>query len=111
MLKNSRIYGTLLFAFYLIYQEKPIDISLSPFLTFPILKQFNAQFVQFVTSLINCHKLCIRLLVDLNKHDLITVLCKNLESIVQDCNVQSRNLIKFCVKQNMIYNRIPLDQE
>ena len=43
------------------------------------------RFVQFVTSLSNCHKLCIRLLVDLSKHDLRTVLCKNLESIAQDC--------------------------
>ena len=64
-----------------------------------------------MTSLSNCHKLCIRFLVDLSKHDLRTVLCKNLESIAQDCNVQSRNLNKFCVKQNMIYNHIPLDQE
>ena len=38
-------------------------------------------FVQFVTNLSNCHKLCIRLLVDLSKHELRTVLCKNLESI------------------------------
>ena len=45
------------------------------------------------------------------KHDLRTVLCKNLESIAQDYNVQSRNLNKFWVKQNMIYNHIPLDQE
>ena len=64
-----------------------------------------------MTSLSNCHKLFIRLLVDLSKQDLRTVLCKNLESIAQDCNVQSRNLNKFCVKQNMIYNHIPLDQE
>ena len=28
------------------------------------------------------------------KHDLRTVLCKNLKSIAQDCNVQSRNLNK-----------------
>ena len=52
--------------------------------------------------------------VDPSKHDLRTVLCKNLESIAQDCNLQSRNLNKFCVKQNMIYNPldfIPLDQE
>ena len=56
------------------------------------------RFVQFITSLSNCHKLCIRLFVD---HDLRTVLCKNLESIAQDCNVQSRNLNKFCVKQNI----------
>ena len=69
------------------------------------------RFVQFVTSLLNCHKLCIRLLVDLSKHDLRTVLCKNIESIAQDCNVEFRNLNKFCVKQNMIYNHIPLDQE
>ena len=55
-----------------------------------------------MTNLSNCHKLCIRLLVDLSKHDLRTVLCKNLESIAQDCNVQSRNLNKLCVKQNMI---------
>ena len=40
----------------------------------------------------SCHKLCIRFLVDQSKHDLRTVLCKNLESIAQDCNVQSRNL-------------------
>ena len=33
------------------------------------------RFVQFVTSLSNCHKLCIRLLVELSKHDLRTVLC------------------------------------
>jgi len=71
----------------------------------------TSRFVQFVTSLSNCHKLCIRLLVDLSKHDLRTVLCKNLYSIAQDCNVQSRNLNKFCVKQNKIYNHIPLDQE
>jgi len=64
-----------------------------------------------VTSLSNCHKLCIRHLVDLSKQDLRTVLCKNLESIAQDCNVQSRNLNKFCLKQNMIYNHISLDQE
>ena len=38
-----------------------------------------------------------------------TVLCKNLESIAQECNIQSRNLNKFCVNQNMIYNHIPLD--
>ena len=36
---------------------------------------------------------------------------ENLESITQDCNVQSRNLNKFCLKQNMIYNQIPLDQK
>ena len=54
----------------------------------------------------SCHKLCIRFLVDLSKHDLRTVLFKNLESIAQECNVQSRNLNKFCVKQNMIYNTI-----
>ena len=41
---------------------------------------------QFVTSLSNWHKLCIRLLADLSKHDLRTVLCKNLESIAQDCD-------------------------
>jgi len=64
-----------------------------------------------VTSLSYCHKLYIRLLVDISKQDLRTVLCKNLESFAQDCNVQSRNLNKFCVKQNMIYNHIPLDQE
>ena len=39
---NSSIHGTLLIPFYLIYQEKPIDISLSPFLMFLILKQFYA---------------------------------------------------------------------
>ena len=60
---------------------------------FLILKQFYVpRFVQFVTSLSNCHKLCIRFLVDLSNHDLVTFLCKNLESIAQDCNVQSRNL-------------------
>ena len=64
-----------------------------------------------MTSSSHSHKLCIRLLVDLSKHDLRTVLCKNLKSIAQDCNVQSRNLKKFCVKQNMIYNHISLDQE
>jgi len=64
-----------------------------------------------VTNLSNCHKLCIRLLVDLSKQGLRTVLCKNLESIAQDCNLQSRNLNKFCVKQNMINKHIPLDQE
>ena len=64
-----------------------------------------------MTSLSNCHKLCIRHLVDLSKQDLRTVLCKNLESIAQNCNVQSRNLSKFCVKQNMTYIHIPLDQE
>jgi len=37
----------------------------------------------------NWHKLCIRLLVDLSKHDLRTVLWKNLESIAQDCNVRT----------------------
>ena len=67
------------------------------------------RFAQFVTNLSNFHKLCIRLLVDLSKQDLRTVLWKNLESIAQDCNVHSRNLSKFCVKQNMIYNHIPLD--
>ena len=46
-----------------------------------------------------------------SKHDLRTVSCKNLESIAQDCNIQSRNLNKFCVKQNMIYNHISSDQE
>ena len=50
-------------------------------------------------------------LVDVSEHDLRTVLCKNLESIAQDSNVQSRNLNKFCVKQNMTYNQIHLDQE
>ena len=34
------------------------------------------RFVQFVTSLSNCPKLFIRLLVNLSKHDLRTVLCK-----------------------------------
>ena len=112
MFKNSWIHVTLLFAFYLMYQEKPIDISLSPFLKFLILKQFYALVLynlwpvyQIVISYVFVF------LVDLNKHDLRTVLCKNLESIAQDCNVQSRNLNKFCVKQHMIYNHIPLDQE
>jgi len=92
--------------------DLPREISLSPFLIFLILKKVLCpRFVQFVTSLSNCHKLCIRLIVDLSKQDLRTVICKNLESIAQDCNVQSRNLNKFCVKQNMIYNHIPLDQD
>ena len=30
--------------------------------------------------------------VDLSKQDLRTVLCKNLESIAQDCNVRSRDV-------------------
>ena len=54
---------------------------------------------------------CILEMSCLCKHDLRTVLCKNLESIAQDYNVQSRNLNKFCVNQNMKYNHIPLDQE
>jgi len=38
----SRDVKKILNLFYLIYQEKPKDISLSPFLMFPILKQFYA---------------------------------------------------------------------
>ena len=49
-------------------------------------------------------------LVDVSKHDSRTVYVKIL-NLLQDCNVQSRNLNKFCVKQNMTYNHIPLDQE
>ena len=44
-------------------------------------------------------------LVNLSKHDLRTILCKNLEFIPQVCNVQSSNLNKFCVKQTMMYNQ------
>ena len=34
------------------------------------------RFVQFLTGLSNCHELCLRLLVDLSKHDLRTVYVK-----------------------------------
>ena len=50
----------------------------------------------------------------LRHNDIIHWNCVSIEyfySIAQDCNIQSRYLNKFCVKQNMIYNRIPLDQE
>ena len=73
-----------------------------------VLNGYNKPFTTFYHSSIPTKK---KQVLDLSKQDLRTVLCKNLESIAQDCNVQSRNLNKFCVKQNMIYNHIPLDQE
>ena len=39
------------------------------------------------------------------------MVCNIYNLIAQDCNEQSRNLNKFRVKQNMIYNHIPLDQD
>ena len=39
------------------------------------------------------------------------MVCNIYNLIAQDCNEQSRNLNKFYVKQNMIYNHIPLDQD
>ena len=49
--------------------------------------------------------------LSVSKLDFRTTLCKNLEPIAQDCNVQSRNCNKFCVKLNMLYNHIPLGKE
>ena len=60
---------------------------------FLILKQFYApvlynlwQVYQIVISYV------FDFYVDLSKQDLRTVLCKNLESIAQDCNVRSRDV-------------------
>ena len=63
----------------------------------PHIKMLYVLVLWLVISLSNFQKLCIRPLVDLSKHVLRTVLCKNLQSIAQDCNVHSRNLNKFCV--------------
>ena len=60
---------------------------------FLILKQFYApvlynlwQVYQIVISYV------FDFYVDLSKQDLRTVICKNLESIAQDCNVRSRTI-------------------
>ena len=81
---------------YLIYQENPIDISLSPFLMFLILKQFYALVLYYLWPV---DQIVISYSID-SKHDLRNVLCNNLESIAQGCNVQTRYL------KNLVWNKI-----
>jgi len=83
MFKTSWIQGTLLFA------RETHRYFIEPISNVSYIKSVlcTIVFYNLWPAYQNVLKLCIRLLVDLSKHDLRTVLCKNLESIAQDCNV------------------------
>ena len=53
------------------------------------------RFVAFSERLKCNKKLCIRLLYNLCKNDHRTILCKNLNSIAEDCNILVDNLSKL----------------
>ena len=48
---------------------------------------------------------------NLCKHDLSTVLGRNLFSIANDCSVNSSDLCKMLVKKQMKYFEVPLEHE
>ena len=56
------------------------------------------------------NKSSIRLLYNLFKNDQRTVLCKNLNTIADDCNVLVDNLSKNFVEQNLTFSKLPDDQ-
>ena len=66
-----------------------------------------SRFVHFVHKLENCKKLTIRLLMNLSKNDFGTVICKNLNSIANDCNIDVFNLDKYTVKENLKFYPVP----
>ena len=56
------------------------------------------------------NKSSICLLYNLFKNDQRTVLCKNLNTIADDCNVLVDNLSKNFVEQNLTFSKLPDDQ-
>ena len=56
------------------------------------------------------YKSSICLLYNLFKNDQRTVLCKNLNTIADDCNVLVDNLSKNFVEQNLTFSKLPDDQ-
>ena len=44
------------------------------------------------------------------KNDQQTVLCKNLNTFADDCNVLADNMSKDFVKQNLTFSKLPDDQ-
>lgn len=69
-----------------------------------------SRFVAFSEKLNCTKKLCIRLLYNLFKNDHRTILCKNLNSIADDCHILVDDLSKHNVKQNLTFSKIPDDQ-
>ena len=53
--------------------------------------------------------LCIRFISNLCKHDLSTVLGRNLFSIANDCSVNSSGISNMLVKKQMKHFDVPLD--
>ena len=99
------------FEFYLIFPEILINTLQSLFLDACKLKFLLAsRFVAFSERMISTNKSSIRLLYILFRNDKRTVLCKNLNTIANDCNVLVENLSKNVVKKNLTFSKLPDDQ-
>ena len=87
--------------FYLMFPEILLDTLLSLFLDACTYKlDSRADLLPFSESMNSTNKSSIRFLYNLFKNDKRTVLCKNLNTIADDCNVLVDNLSKNFVKRN-----------
>ena len=68
-------------------------------------------FVSFISSLENSSKICIRLLINLLKFDQRSVTAKNLRNIADKCNKDLNIIDKRIVKDCMIFQEIPVEEE
>ena len=69
-----------------------------------------SRFVQFYNSLKECSRLSIRMLIKLSHNDYRTVMCRNLNNVAQDCNIDVNMLSKNYVLENLKYLNMPDDQ-
>jgi len=72
---------------------------------------FCSRFVSFISSLENSSKICIRLLINLLKFEQRSVTAKNLRNIADKCNKDLNIFNKRIVKNCMIFQEIPLEEE
>jgi len=72
---------------------------------------FCSRFVSFISSLENSSKICIRLLINLLKFDQRSVTAKNLRNIADKCNKDLNIIDKRIVKDCMIFQEIPVEEE
>ena len=67
-----------------------------------------SRFVSFISSL---YQICIRLLINLLKFDQSLVTAKNMRNIPDKCNKDLNIIDKHIVKNRMIFQEIPVEEE
>ena len=66
---------------------------------------------RFVSIIFSLYQICIRLLINLLKFDQRSVTAKNLRNIPDKCNKDLNIIDKHIVKNRMIFQEIPMEEE